>query len=307
MNYNGIDISYHQGDIDFNKLKGNIDFAMVRASYGCFHKDTMCDTYVKNLERINVPYGLYHFSYATNIDEAKEEAYGFLSVIKNYNPTYPVVMDVESSNVTKDLTKDMLVNIVNTFCEIVESNGYYVMIYSNLNYFDTKLNSTVLNKYDKWLAQWAQKPTYKEKFGIWQYSSKGKKPGIKGNVDLDISYVDYPKIIRQMNNDKKDYISYVVKKGDTLIKIAKKYNTTYQKLAEYNNIKNPNLIYPNQIIKIPINNQNINPSTYVVKKGDTLINIAKKYNLNWKDLYKKNKDVIGSNPNKIYPGQVLKL
>ena len=320
MSKKGIDISHHQGDIDFNKLKGSIDFAMVRTSYGNFHLDKKYKRNIEGLESIGVPYGLYHFSYATTKEEAKGEAKGFLNIIKNYKPLYPVVVDIESSSRTENVRKDTLVDIAKTFCSIVQNAGYYVMIYANLNYFETKLNSSILNKYDKWVAEWRDKFTYNGNAGMWQYSSKGRMPGISGNVDLDASFKDYPKIIKEnklnnyngnsiVNNDNtnsnNNIISYVVKKGDTLSSIASKYNTTYQKLAKYNGIKNPNKIYPGEIIKIP--SSNITPTTYVVKKGDTLSGIASKFGLNWKTLYNNNKSVIGNNPNKIYPGMVLNI
>ncbi len=306
---NGIDISEHQGKIDFSKLKGKIDFAMVRCSYGFFHTDKLYKQNINGLQSINVPYGLYHFSYATNEEEAKKEAEGFLNIVKNYRPLYPVALDVEASNLTSNLSKEELVKIVNVFCERLEKAGYYVIIYANLNYFETKLNSSSLKKYDKWVAKWSNKLNYNA--GIWQYSSNGKLTGINGRVDLDKSFKDYPKIIKEkkLNNYKEESnlseINYVVQKGDTLIKIAKKYNLNYRDLAKYNNIKNPNKIYPGQIIKIP--STSIKPNMYIVKKGDTLIKIAKKYNMNWKVIYENNKDVIGSNPNKIYPGMILKI
>lgn len=314
MNKMGIDISHHQGNIDFNILKGNIDFAMVRTSYGSFHVDKKYKRNIEGLEKIDVPYGLYHFSYATTTLEAKKEAEGFLNIIKNYKPLYPVVIDIEASNQTKNVRSDTLVDIANTFCEYIQQRGYYVMIYANLNYFDTKLKSKKLNKYDKWVAEWTNKFTYKGNAGMWQYSSKGKIPGINGNVDLDISFKDYPAIIKKekLNNyeneiiNDKDVINYVVKKGDTLSKIAIKYNTTYQMLAKYNNITNPNKIYPGQIIKIP-QDTIISPTTYVVKKGDTLTSIAKKFGVNWKVLYSINKNIIGKNPNIIRPGMVLTI
>lgn len=316
MEKKGIDISHHQGDIDFEKLKGNIDFAMVRTSYGSFYEDRKYKQNIKGLEKINVPYGLYHFSYATDVETAKKEASSFINLIKNYNPTYPVVIDIEYSDRTADVRKDTLVDIANVFCKMVEEAGYYAMIYANLDYFNNKLNSNVLDRYDKWLAQWTSKPTYNKPFGIWQYSSKGSVPGINGNVDLNISYKDYPSIIKgngatgnteEPKKEEAKEINYVVKKGDTLTKIANKYNTTYQKLASYNNLKDPNKIYIGQIIKIPGTLTNINPVTYVVKKGDTLSSIANKYGTDWQSLYQKNKDVIGNNPNLIKPGQILKI
>jgi len=98
---------------------------------------------------------------------------------------------------------------------------------------------------------------------------------------------------------------YVVVKGDTLSRIASLYGTTYQKLAKYNGIANPNLIYPGQRIRIPEASGKVEKITYVVKSGDNLSKIAKAYNTSWQKIYKDNKDVIGKNPNLIYPGQKL--
>ena len=316
MQKKGIDISHHQGDINFDKLKGNIDFAMVRTSYGSFYEDKKYKRNIKELERVKIPYGLYHFSYATNVESAKKEATGFINIIKKYNPLYPVVIDIESSSRTSNVRNDTLVDITSTICSMIESAGYYVMIYANKDYLTGKLNSSKLDRYDKWLAEWSSKPTYNKSFGMWQYSSKGSMPGIVGNVDLNIAYKDYPSIISnkkpdtsssdRKEEDSNSVINYVVKKGDTLSAIAGKYNTNYKSLAEYNNIKNPNKIYPGQIIKIP-NKTSPAPTTYIVKKKDTLSAIASKYNTTWQRLYEKNKSVIGKNPNKIYPGMVLKI
>ncbi len=109
----------------------------------------------------------------------------------------------------------------------------------------------------------------------------------------------------ETNTSNSNDIVYTVVKGDTLSGIASKYGTTYQKLAEYNGISNPNLILVGQKIKIPNSNNSSSSITYVVKSGDTLSGIASKYGMNWKDLYNKNKSVIGNNPNLIKPGQVL--
>lgn len=319
MEKRGIDISYYQGDINFDELKGNIDFAIVRTSYGNFYEDRKYKQNIEGLESIGVPYGLYHYSYASSVESAKEEATKFINLVKNYKPLYPVVVDIESNSSTQNLSSETLVDIAVTFCETIEDAGYYAMIYSNLNFFNTKLNSQELDKYDKWLAQWASRTTYDGEFGIWQYSSTGTVSGINGNVDLDIAYKDYPSIIKEkgLNNyvgkdenvdegESTNEINYVVKKGDTLSAIASKYNTTYQKLATYNNISNPDLIYPKQIIKIP-SDISITPTTYVVKKGDTLSAIASKYGTTWQKLYEKNKNIIGNNPDIIKPGQILKL
>lgn len=101
--------------------------------------------------------------------------------------------------------------------------------------------------------------------------------------------------------------TYIVVKGDTLSGIAKRYGTTYQKLAEYNGIKNPNIIYIGQKIIIPGSNGKpaTNEIAYIVKAGDNLSKIAKAYNTTWQKIYNDNKNIIGGNPNRIYPGQRL--
>lgn len=100
-----------------------------------------------------------------------------------------------------------------------------------------------------------------------------------------------------------DIIIYTVKSGDTLSNIAKKYNTSTQILAEYNNISNPNKIYVGQIIKIPTIN-NTSSEYYTVKSGDTLSSIAKKYNTTVTKLVNLNNI---KNKNLIYVGQTIKV
>lgn len=109
----------------------------------------------------------------------------------------------------------------------------------------------------------------------------------------DIHYVEPSKLT-----------TYTVQAGDTLSGIASKYGTTYQELARINNIANPNVIYPGQVIKI---NGGTVEKTYTVKSGDTLSGIANKYGTTWQNIYNNNRDIIGSNPNLIKPGQVLKI
>ena len=100
--------------------------------------------------------------------------------------------------------------------------------------------------------------------------------------------------------------TYTVKSGDTLSGIASKYGTTYQELAKLNNIENPSLIYPGQVLKISSNgvDTNVATKTYTVQKGDTLSGIASKYGTTYQELAKKNGI---SNPNLIYVGQVIKI
>ena len=100
-------------------------------------------------------------------------------------------------------------------------------------------------------------------------------------------------------------IIYIVKYGDTLSEIAEMYGLTYQELAAYNNISNPDLIFPGQVIRIPNGETPVPVITYTVEPGDSLWSIAEKFNTTWQAIYEKNKNIIGDNPNLIYPGQVL--
>lgn len=139
----------------------------------------------------------------------------------------------------------------------------------------------------------------------------------EGGYATDPKYIDKVMTVIKNNNltqydhvDNVDnYVNnltiYTVQKGDTLSQIASRYRTTYKKIAQYNNIKNPDLIYIGQKIKIPPTNTVVAQVVYTVKEGDTLSKIAEKYNLNWKKLYEKNKDVIGDNPDLIFAGQKL--
>lgn len=205
MQFKGIDISNHQGDIDYNKLKGQIDFAIVRTSYGFFNEDKMYKIHISGLEQNGIPYGLYHYSYARNLDEAKIEVEGFLNIAKNYKPTYPLIIDMEDADNWKanngNPSNEMYIEICEYFCQKIEEAGYYAMIYANKNWLENKLNDSRLDRFDKWLAQWSNEPTYNKPFGIWQYTSNGQVEGINGRVDMNISYIDYPSVIKNMNKD----------------------------------------------------------------------------------------------------------
>lgn len=192
----GIDVSTWQGSINWNKVKNaGIQFAMIRAGYGRLtsQKDKYCDANVKGCEAANIPYGFYWYSYAKDVAGAKAEAAACLSCIKGYKPEYPIAFDIED-NTQYNLPKSTLTAIVTTFCEEIEKAGYYAALYSNLDWLTNKLGD--ISKFDVWLAQWANNPSYKKSFGMWQYSSKGSVSGISGYVDMNYAYRNYPEIIR---------------------------------------------------------------------------------------------------------------
>lgn len=197
--YDGIDVSKWQGDIDWQKVKASgVQFAILRAGYGRFAGQTD-KTFAQNYQNAKAAglfVGAYHYSYAKNAEQARAEAEYCLSLIKGKVFDFPICYDVEDDS-QKDLSKDEISAIVTAFCETLEKAGYYVSVYMNLAWLNTKLREDIFEKYDIWLAHWAKETTCKRAYGIWQYTSGGQVNGIKGNVDLDCAYKDYPKIMRK--------------------------------------------------------------------------------------------------------------
>lgn len=197
----GIDVSSYQGLIDWTRVKPYIDFAIIRCGWGnnlLSQDDIYCERNTKLCEELNIPYGVYLYSYATTLDEARSEVEHTLRLIKDKKIEYPIYLDVESKG-QMSLRKEELISIVKYYCNEIEKNGYYVGIYASLNTLNGILNSNELDPYDKWVAEWNSNLTYDKKCGMWQNSSYEEIPGIRNRVDSDISFYDFPKIIKDNN------------------------------------------------------------------------------------------------------------
>lgn len=209
-----IDISSYQKTIDFKKVKASgIDNVIIRCGftgYGLSHsknKDDFFEAHYKNAKSAGMNVGVYYYSCAVTEREAQEEAEFVLSILKGKQFELPVYMDVEDAHDVKasgvypesqqSIGKTRLTAVVNKFCETIEKAGYFVGIYSGKYWFRDNMDMSVLNRYTIWLAQWTNKPDYEGDFGLWQYTDSGKVNGISGNVDMNIMYVDFPKIIKQ--------------------------------------------------------------------------------------------------------------
>ena len=198
----GIDVSKWQGKIDWKKVSmSGIDFAMIRSSFGNMHTDEKLAENVAGCEKYGIPYGFYHYSYADSVNEARKEARYFLSVIKKYNPEYPIVLDIENDHFKK-MSRKQVTNIIVAFSEEIENAGYYVSIYSFANFFNDYVDMSKIKNYDIWIACWGDEERlnsfYDGPYGMWQYSATGSVNGIDGEVDLDYAYKDYPDRIRKM-------------------------------------------------------------------------------------------------------------
>ena len=219
--YNGIDISYYQGNIDFKKLSNSdVDFVIVRAGYGDNYNsqdDINFINNIKGLEEYNISYGVYLYSYALNIEGNDEINYNSESVDSEishvlrllnelsemgYRPNINtnVFYDMEDDS-TIDLGMNKLTSMADYFCDSIINNSYSCGIYANKNWLTHYLNSDYLSsKYNIWLAEWLDgcvsyedaikvSPSYNlSNYKYWQFSSIGKIDGIDGYVDLDLGY-----------------------------------------------------------------------------------------------------------------------
>lgn len=194
MSIKGIDVSKHQGEIDWRKVKasGNVDFAIIRAGYGYTYKDPYLEQNIKDAIANGIKVGAYWFIYAVNVEEAVKNAEKFHEIISPYAKeiTMKVWADFEYDSdkyAEKNgylLSKANRTNIVKAFCKRLEELGYDVGVYANRDYLKNKFND--LSMYPLWYALY-NSPKDKECFA-WQYTSKGSVEGIKGNVDMDICY-----------------------------------------------------------------------------------------------------------------------
>ena len=197
---NGIDVSEWQGEIDWQKVKEDgIDYAIIRAGYGKFasQKDKMFDRNMAEAEKAGIGRGVYWYSYATTVEDVIKEAEACIEVIKDYKFEYPVYYDVEDPVIEK-LSKQQVTALTAAFCSKLEEAGYYVGLTSYTRFINSKLEIPLLDRYAVWVAHYGvNKPAYGRNYGMWQFSSTSSVNGIKGNVDRDYLYYDYPTAIKQ--------------------------------------------------------------------------------------------------------------
>lgn len=194
----GIDISYFQGNIDFRKVKADgIDFIIPRCGYGKSNKDSKFSEYVAGAlaAGIEVP-GIYHFSYALNEENAREEARHAVKFAQEAGlPKETIIFfDLEYDSVdyarryAVNLDKARCIAHTNAFCQEVQNHGYRTGIYANQDYLNRMYDDATIKKYIFWYANWNGGKTPSVKCAFHQWSEKGRVNGINGNVDMDYYY-----------------------------------------------------------------------------------------------------------------------
>ena len=276
----GIDLSYYQNGIKFAEIKRKNDFVILRAGYTGYGamrdkvKDKCFEQFYNDAKKAGLKVGVYWFSCANDTKSGKAEAeYLYKNCLKGKKFEFPIYIDVENAQ-WQGKDKKAVTDAIIAFCEYLENKGYYVGIYASLAWFNHHIETKRLDAYTKWVACWTkEKPLFKYNgFDMWQYTDKGYIGNVR--VDQDVAYKYFSKEFvskgynvytktkngdKTQNNTPKDKdknqksdktVVYVVKKGDTLSEIAKKYNTTVAKLVKANNIKDKNKIYVGDKIKI---------------------------------------------------------
>ena len=194
MGYTGIDISEHNGNIDFDKVSKEIDFAIIRIGYGVTYTLNQKDKYFeRNYNGLfgKIPVGIYYYSNAKNIGDGVKEANNCLKYLAGRKLDLPIFYDVEdnSMNHINEVTRE--------FVQTIRSSGYKTGIYTYQYWLECgKVNHNLFNYSIKWFAAYGKNtgtmsgtaPKYND---IWQYTSKGKVNGISGNVDLNYTTIDF--------------------------------------------------------------------------------------------------------------------
>ena len=190
----GIDVSYWQGNLNFNKLKkSKVEFAYIRVGRrddieGKFVEDEKFERNIKGFNKVGIPVGVYFYSKANSLEEAIKEAKWVMSKIKKYDVDLEIVFDWENWNNYQnyELSFYNLTEVAKTFVDTVEKKGYKGMIYSSKSYLEDiwfPFNEKV------WLAHYTDQTNYQGKYKVWQICEDGKVSGINDNtVDIDIRY-----------------------------------------------------------------------------------------------------------------------
>ena len=240
---NCIDISYHQGKIDWAAVKASgIDYAFIRVGYrgyetGALGKDVKFDENIKEATKNGIKVGVYFFSQATTEQEALEEASVTLNYIKGYQISLPVVIDWETTQgyrTYSGLSVQKLTSIISTFCDAVASNGYTPMVYMCKSDYLGRVNySNLAAKYKIWMAWYFEKyysdnyssniftygdkiPSLPFKYEVWQYTSKGRVNGINELVDMNIMISDELKYEPKLTLSKKLLVTNLSKSVDLM-------------------------------------------------------------------------------------------
>ncbi len=200
----GVDISSYQGEVDFAKVKSEgYSFVVLRlgTSKGI---DKMFNSYYKEATEAGLDVGCYYYTYATTVEESKQEAYEVLQLLQGKTFTYPVFYDFEYPELLSYDRRDVNTQMVEAFCIIIKRGGFYPGVYTASSYHSDFFDTSVINSnFDVWIANYdyvgVDNYGYSNTVSMWQYTNAGTVNGINTDVDINLCFVDYPSIIEKFN------------------------------------------------------------------------------------------------------------
>lgn len=312
--YDGIDVSRYQGDINFNEVaESGVEVVYIRSSAS---RDYIDPYFRQNYERAKaagLKIGFYHAMSARNETEAAQEARFFVQTISGTQPDCRLAMDYGAAANISYAARN---SIARVFLEEVRRlSGKEVVIYSSAFTARAVWDESIARDFPIWVADYGVDEPENGRWDVWvgfQYSDTGRVPGIEGNVDLDYftedillsetSEIPRPDDPRPEEPDKQ-YIYVTVQRGDTLYKLARKYDTTIDSIISLNTLADPNLIIVGERLRIKVTSDIPQDSEYyIVKKGDTLYKIARRFNTTVAEIARLNNI---SDQNIIFVGQRL--
>ena len=212
VKYKLIDVSAHNGTIDFAKVKvDGVQGVIIRAGYGFKTVDKCFKNNIKNALANGLHVGVYWFGYAYTVAQAKQEAEYVAKLLSDYRGKidFPIFYDWEydSFNYAKKqgvtVSKQLCSDMTKAFCETLEADGWYSGFYANIDYLNNFYNQATKDRFTCWVAQWSTKCTYSGQYGIWQYGAGTNKIDNKkvdgvpsATVDKNYCYINYPSIIK---------------------------------------------------------------------------------------------------------------
>lgn len=202
MSIKGIDVSKHNGVIDWKKVRADgVSFAIIRAGIGIsVPKDPMFESNYSGAKAAGVDVGCYWFLRSVTTEGAVKEARQYLEIIKGKQFEYPVYLDLEDDPTygyyVLRTGKANCTALAEAFCGEVQKAGYFAGLYISRSPLQTHIEPETAKKYALWVAEYNSKCNYEGSYGIWQRSAAGRVNGISGNVDMNECYIEYPKIIK---------------------------------------------------------------------------------------------------------------
>lgn len=298
----GVDVSSWQDNIDWDRVRSQIDFAILRLGYIGNNENKLDAKFERNYaecKRLGIPVGIYVYNYVRTEDRIKDCAKWVIDNLQGKTLELPVYIDMEDNSIAP-LGKDALTNLCVAFNTEIESTGRWAGVYANLNWYNNYLNKDeIKRRYTTWIAHYGVDINkYNGQYDMLQYTENGTITGINGKTDLNEMYRD---LIAEINGNKPEPAPQPQKSID---EVALEVINGEWGNGEDRKNRLTNAGYDYNAVQRRVNeilgaDKQI---AYTVKAGDTLSGIAKKYNTTYQELARKNNI---ANSNKIYVGQKI--